>query len=137
MSNFFKDAKKAIDIFTEIRKARKEGHEIEVRQLRQIPLYTGNSFLNTVEGCTLINHEEFIFEQVDEIFSQFSAEEQHRLAFAPKKGEFINRVNFWRENLSPVMTNRDYRKAMITIISWYIKIIKMEKSEEYRRVTGV
>lgn len=125
MSSFITDIKKTVKIFKDMRKASKEGYETEIRQERQIPVYSSIGFLNTVEGCVLINHEKDIYKQVNEIFKQFSLEEQEMLVNSPKDGEFIERINFWKYKLQRVMDDRQCRKAMLSIIHWYIHIKKL------------
>ncbi len=62
MKKFFNDIKTAVDVFAEIRRARKEGAVVEVRKSRMLPVFNaGAGILDTVEGCTLWNHNNEVF----------------------------------------------------------------------------
>lgn len=54
---------------------------------------------------------------------------KHELSFVPKDGEFVSRAKFWGKLLRPVMSNRNYRKAMVRIISWYIHIKHIHQND--------
>lgn len=114
-----KGIKSAMGIFRDMRKARRTERE---NTMVEIPVLRGGGFLDTVEGCTLANCENEIFEIAASVFGALPYETQHRLMFTPENGEFIKRANFWKELFSPVMTGRQCRKAMIRIIHWYIHI---------------
>lgn len=121
-----KDIKSAVNMFRDMRKARRTERE---NKMVEIPVFRGGSFLDTVEGCTLANCENEIFEIAARTFSELHYDEKEKLIPLPRDGEFIDRANLWKELLSPVMTEKQLRKAMIRIIHWYIHIKHLNKGE--------
>lgn len=129
-SNIFIDINTAVDVFKSARRARKEGKEVKIVQMQEIPCVKPSpAFLNTVEGCTLVNHDKEIFNIAFDAFHRLSYEEGHRLEFAPKNREFIRRVNLWKSILKPVMTEKQYRIAMGLLLHRYIYIKKLQVCE--------
>ncbi len=123
MEKFFNDVKTAVDVFAEIRRARKEGAVVEVRKSRMLPVFNaGAGILDTVEGCTLWNHNNEVFKEIRGAFNTLPAEEKRRLAFSPKDGEFTERAYFWKALISSALPPEQTRKAMISILHWYIHI---------------
>lgn len=120
--NIVTDIKTAVKMFTEIRKARKEGVAVEVRQCRQLPFVRCGGFYNTVEGLTLSNLDKKIVNRSQEAFNELTEDMKNLLYFSPKDGEFKDRANFWRYLLEPVLTAEELRTAMICILRWYIHI---------------
>lgn len=133
----FDDLKATAGVFTDMRKARKEGSVVEVKKAVQIPVIQSGGFYSTVEGCALSRCEKGIVNAAQKAFSGLSDSEKHSLAFSPKNGEFVERVMSWKALLKPVMSEKQYRKAILTIIHWYIhikrdlKVIRPLKSIEY------
>ena len=119
------DIKAAVKIFSEIRKARKEGAAVEVRQFNQFPFVRCGGFYNTVEGLTLADLDKKIVDSSQEAFNRLSEDVKNLLYFSPKDGEFADRANFWRYLLEPVLTAEELRTAMICILRWYIHIKHM------------
>ena len=125
MNNLTTDIKTAVTIFTNIRKARKDG-PVKVEKMKEIPLIVvGLHFYDTVEGCTL-SHYKAIDDIAKKEFDKFPEVIKRKLTSAPEAGEFIDRVILWKETLRPVLTDKQYHTAMKAIISWYIHIIKLE-----------
>lgn len=123
MKKFFSDVKTAADVFTDIRRAGKEGTVVEIRKSRALPVFTaGPGILDTVEGCTLWNCNKDVFDEIQDTFNILSVEEKRRLAFSPKNGEFIERASFWRALIASVLSPEQTRKAMLSILQWYIHI---------------
>lgn len=136
-STVFSDLKAAARLFTDMRKARKEGKKVEVKKAVQIPVIQSDGFYNTVEGCALSHCEREIANAAQKAFNSLADGEKHRLTFSPKNGEFAERVIFWKSLLKPAMTEQQYRKAILTIIHQYIcikrdlKVIRPLKNIEY------
>lgn len=121
-NNLVTDVKTAVNLFRDMRKERKNGCDIEVRKVAEMPIINcGPTFLNTVEGCRLMNGEYSVYQNVKQVFDRLSYEEKHKLEFAPKDGEFIARARFWRSVLKPVMDSKQYRTSMYLILDWYIQ----------------
>lgn len=125
MSNVITDIKTAVKMFTEIRKARKEGAAVEVKQFRQLPFVKCGGFYNTVEGLTLAGLDKKIVNSSQGAFNGLSEDVKNLMYFSPKDGEFVDRANFWRYLLEPVLTAEELRTAMICILRWYIHIKHM------------
>lgn len=123
--NIVADIKEAVKMFTEVRKARKEGVAVEVRQYRQLPFIKCGGFYNTVEGCTLSWLDKRIVDKSQRAFNELPENVKNLLYFSPKDGEFTDRANFWRYLLEPVLTADELRVAMIHILRWYIHIKHM------------
>lgn len=121
-NNIFYDIKMVADLFVNIRKARKEGTQVEVREVVKVPFNTGIGILNTVEGRALWNHNKKLFDAVQVEFNKLTQEEKHKLSFVPKDNEFVERAYIWRTMINSVLPPDDCRKAMITILHQYIHI---------------
>lgn len=122
-----KDIKSAVNIFRDIRKARRIARENEAKGSVMLPELRGRSFYDTVEGAVLSHCEKGIFEIAYKAFTELDNGKKHQFCFSPRDGEFIDRANSWKELLSPVMTEKQLRKAMIRIIHWYIHIKHLHK----------
>lgn len=118
------DAKTAINLFGKMRKARKAGIEMEVQEVevKKIPVISAPGFYDTVEGCVFANCADNIHETTKNVFKAFTNEEKRQLAFSPEDGEFIDRVNFWKDALKPALPTRQYNIAMQSLLHWYIHI---------------
>ena len=121
------DLKVAAGIFVDMRKARKEGVEVEVKKTVQISFIQSGGFYNTVEGSVLCNYGKDVSNKAQEAFNSLPDEVKHRLQFSPKEGEYKERANLWRAILKPVMADKQYHVAMKAIVSWYIHIVKLRK----------
>ena len=129
MANLINDIKTTVNLFLDIRKSRKDGSEIVLEKKRVFPIIQTGGFYNTVEGCTLSWYKE-ICDVAEAAFDELPDEVKYELQFAPKSGEFKDRVNLWRAILKPVMTDIQYYTAIKAIIDWYIHIIKIRKTED-------
>ena len=125
--NLIKDIKSAVNIFRDMRKARRTARENETKGTVMLPELRGGSFYDTVEGAALSHCEKGIFKVAYKAFSELDKEKKHQLCFSPMDGEFIDRAELWKELLSPVMTEKQLRKAMTRIIHWYIHIKHLNK----------
>ncbi len=129
-SNFLTDIRTAVNVFGEIRKGRKEGHEIEVRRTVEVPcIQLGVGFLDTIEGCVLANCDDAIYRIASKTYRELPYEKKYQLAFQVEDGEYINRACLWKEVLKSVMTPKQCRVAMIAILHWYIHIKQMRQQE--------
>lgn len=121
-NNMICDVKTAVNIFSHMRKARKQGREVKVEHRIQIPVIDCVGFYGTVEGCTLSWLDRDIVDKARDAFDRLPYDEKLKLQSIPEKGEFIKRARLWKELLSPVMTRKQCHIAMIRIIGWYIHI---------------
>ena len=125
-NNLINDVKTAVNVFGEIRKARKSGAdavEIKTQPVKSIPvIQCGFGFYDTVEGCTLSNCGKEIRDTASELYNQLPYEVKQVLGYVPKDGEFTARVQIWRELLGTALPPKLYRKAMFAIIHWFIHI---------------
>lgn len=122
-NNLFTDAKTTVNLFRDMRKARKNGCNVEIRNVAELPFINcGPGFLNTVEGCKLVNGDSSVYENVKQVFDGLSYELKNKLIFSPKDGEFIARAQFWKSVLKPVMDQKKYSSAIYSILQWYIHI---------------
>ncbi len=118
------DLKTAATVFSNIRKMRKCG-TVKVEKVRQIPVVeAGIQFYDTVEGCVLSHYKDIKDIAIKE-YNKLPETIKYGLSTAPKSGEFADRVILWKEILRPVLTDKQYHRAMKAIISWYIHIIKL------------
>ena len=131
-SSVLTDIKTAAGVFKDIRQSRKDGREIVIQKRVVIPVMgsVGLGFYDTVEGCTLSNCGNDIDAIARNAFRGLSNEEKYKLSGVPKDGEFIERANFWRELLRPVMTPRQYGVAITAILHWYIHIKHLREDGE-------
>lgn len=86
-------------------------------------------FLNTVEGCLLINCGQDIFFPARNAFRMLPYETQKKFLYSPKSGKLLERAQFWKTTLKPVLPDKEYREAMIAILRWYRHIKQVEKQE--------
>jgi hypothetical protein len=125
-NNILNDLGTAARLFKDIRQARKDGKTLEIKQSIQVPCFKPSaSFLDTVEGCALAGYSWRLYESVKPIFDTFSYNEKRMLAFAPKDGDFVERVQFWQNTLKYTIEPTLYHVAIFTIIQWFIHIKQM------------
>lgn len=117
--NVVNDVRAAVRFFVNSRKARKK----PVGPVKHSE--PGVSFYDTVEGCVIWNLTPDICKAATSAFRTLPYEVKHRMAFAPKDGEFYERAKFWSAILRPVMSQDQYSAAMIAILRWYRKIKAM------------
>lgn len=126
-NNIITDAKTALAIFWDMRKARRKGTGIKVcRSAQVVPLIDSSpSLIHTVEGHVLINRRDDIYGIAREAFNALPPEERRKVLNVPKDGEIVGRAHFWKNLLQPVMTPRQCHIAMDAILHWYIHIKRM------------
>ena len=57
-------------------------------------------------------------EAVKSVITSLDSKVQHRLAFGPDSGEWVERVHFWQEVLKPALTSQQYSAAILVILDW-------------------
>ena len=100
--------------------AAKAGHT--VAPVRQIPVVSFEFWSWTPEVC--LDFTRPTRAAVREIFRTFDSETQHRMTFAPKRGELVQRARLWREALKPALPPEQYYEAMLKILGWLIRCSK-------------
>ena len=55
------------------------------------------------------------------VFETFPEDVQHRLTFAPKDGEWGDRIRFWQDALRPVLEPHLYYSVIFKLIRWGIR----------------
>lgn len=122
-NNILSDIGTAARLFKEIRQVREDKKTLEIKQCARVSCYKlSPAFLDTVEGCTLVGHNYKLYESVKPIFDTFSYDEKRMLAFAPKDGDFIERVQFWQNALKYTIEPTLYHVVIFTIIQRFIHI---------------
>lgn len=115
MGNIFSDITTAVKLTAEVRRARKEGAAVEVRKTWTIPVIKTGYWGWTMESCLFYREG---WKSIAAVFNTFPEEVQHALTFAPKRGEWMNRVRFWQEQLRPALPPKQYHDAMIILTHW-------------------
>lgn len=120
------DIKTSLELFKNMRQIRKNGgSSIEVVQKVQIPLVKlGPGLYDTVEGSVLSQCEKAVIDAALEAFGQLPYEEKHRLCFAPRDGEYLQRAKYWKRLLEPELTPKQCRTATMHILHWFIHVKK-------------
>lgn len=126
-ANIITDIKTAVKMFTEIRKARREGTGVLIKQCRELPFVkSGPGFYDTPEGCNLNHCGRRIDKAAREAFAALPYEEKRRMCFTPKAGEYVERVKFWKNMLEPVLNAKELRAAMMRLLRLYIHCKRLE-----------
>jgi len=96
MNNIVTDMKAAVNLFKDMRKARREGTGVVIKQCRELPFVkSGPGFYDTPEGCNLNHCGRRIDKAAQKAFAALPYEEKRRMCFTPKAGEYVERVDFW------------------------------------------
>lgn len=70
------------------------------------------------------------WQPVRDVFGNFPEETKRALAFTPKGcGEWVERARFWARELKPVLPTEMYHEAMLRIIGWYVRCLRMTDLE--------
>ncbi len=115
MGNIFSDITTAVKLTGEVRKARKEGANLEVRKTWAVPMLKMGCWPWTMESCLFYGEK---WQPVVDVFDALPEDTQHALTFAPKDGEWTDRVRFWKEHLRPVLPPKQYHEALLILIRW-------------------
>lgn len=114
--NIFSDVVTAVKLTAEVRKARKAGTAVEVvRKAYTIPVLKTSCWVWTPESC-LFYTEKWI--PIKEAFKVLPEDVQHSLTFTPKDGGWPGRIQFWREQLRPVLPPKQYHEAIMILAAW-------------------
>lgn len=117
------DAKVAVSVFMDMRRARAEGKEVRPEMVRCYPrINMGPSFYDTLEGCMFANRGMAMRDAVGGVFKGLSYEDKRVLCFSPEDGRFLVRIQLWERELEPVLPSRQYYKAMGAILHKYVEI---------------
>ena len=63
-----------------------------------------------------------VHDAVRGVFKGLSYEDKRTLCFSPEDGRYLLRVQLWERELEPVLSSRQYHKAMGAILHQYIRI---------------
>jgi len=121
------DIKTAASIFGEVRKAWENGADaVQLRPVKVLPVVKlAPGFLNTMEGCRVWNYDRVIYQAVEAVFYNLPDEVQRRLTCSPKQsGEWVERVEFWKKELRPILPEKTYHKVMALFINWYARCLR-------------
>lgn len=125
--NILKDIAAAGQVFGEIRKARKSGASsvsVKTQPKWTVPFVELPLWGFTWEACIFYGK---VGASVRDLFDTFDEQTQRRFTFAPKDGEFVDRVLFWKEQLRPVLPLELYHEAMLALIRDSIRVAKLHK----------
>ena len=138
MNNIVTDMKAAVNLFKDMRKARREGTGVVIKRCRELPLVkSGPGFYDTPEGCNLNHCGRVIDREAREAFAALPYEEKRRMCFTPKAGEYVERAEFWRNMLEPVLTDKELRAAMMRLLRLYIYCKRREMEiSGYKMIGG-
>ena len=130
--NILTDIRKGFELMRTARKARKEGEEICVQAVRELPLLkdTAPGFLYTVEGCVLANVGREVYYSVKARYDAFPEKLKCRLALAPERGDFRGRAIFWQAVLKKTLPKEKYFPAMKALYQWYRHIKDIDRQKE-------
>jgi hypothetical protein len=123
MWNIVREIKSTVDLFCAIHRAAKND-SLQVKKIRDIPIVNLGYWGATPEGCLFYQKK---WSPVRDVFDSFDEETQHALTFAPKDGEWVERIRFWQKELRPVLDSKLYHEAMLKLIRWSIRCQKMRQ----------
>lgn len=120
------DIKTAVKMTGEIRKARREGAHIEARKVWTVPMLNTTYWPWTMEACLMCGGA--AEKAVIDVFYALPVETQHSLTFTPKEPRgWVERAQFWAEELRPALPSGMYHKVMVLFIGWYARCLRMRK----------
>ncbi len=117
-----KDIFKSIKAGNAIYNSLKQGNSIKITESKTLPTTTLFSFANTLEGNMLLSSDIENYNTVKACFNTLQNHIQRRLMFTPNEGEFIERINLWKQLLKPELPEKDYYKVIHKIYKKYIKL---------------
>lgn len=126
MKGTIQDVKTTIGLFFVVRQARKDGGEVQVRKVRQIPLADLGYWGWTMEASLFYREK---WAPVRRVFDTLDKETKHALTFAPKSGEWPARVRFWQDKLKPALPPKLYHEAIIKLLQHGIRCRKRAQRE--------
>ncbi len=130
MLNILQDVKIAIDLIGKVNKARKSGAvAIQLCSVYCVPSATsGSGFYNTIEGCLTWRCGSEVDKAIMDIFKSLPYGTQRWLEFTPDQpGGWVERAQFWRKQLQPVLPEKTYHTVMVLFIGWYAHCLRERK----------
>jgi len=124
--NILQDVKTAIKLTGEVRKARKAGASgVQLRPVYSVPVLKFSYWGGTMEGCLFCGRK---WQAIRDVFDIFDEDTQHALTFVPKNGgAWVDRARFWQRELRPALEPKLYHEAMMILLNWYIRCVKMRR----------
>lgn len=124
--SIFQDIRTAVRLTGEVRKARKSGASgVELRTFKIMPITElAPCFLNTPEGCQCWQCGRDTYQTVKGVFDALPYETRRQLECTPAPGEWVERVEFWRQQLKPVLPEKTYHTVMMKFINWYAHCLR-------------
>ncbi len=117
------DARIAVGVFVDMRRARAEGKDVRLKMVRCCPcIKSGPAFYDISEGCMFTHRDRALHNAVWEVFKTLSYEDKRVLCFPPENGRFLARVQLWERELEPALPPKLYHKAMGAILHQYVRI---------------
>lgn len=132
MQDLIEDAKTAVKVFIDMRRARAEGKEVRPKMVMQLPVInSGPAFYSTPEGCMFTHRDKAVHDAVWEVYKGMPYEDKRVLCFSPEPGRYLLRVQLWRDALELALPLRQYHKAMGAILHQYVAI-KLSRRQKAR-----
>lgn len=126
MENIFSDIATAAKLAVQVHKERKEGVPASLEKCYRLPVAKLGYWGFTPEGCLFCGEK---WKPVRDVFHSFPEETQHALTFAPKTGEWVNRVEFWEKPLWEALSPDLYAEAMAILCEWVLRCMKRRAGE--------
>ena len=113
------DIATAVRLTGEVRKARKNGASgVHVKPVYTVPVVRLGYWGFTMEGCLFYGPK---WQPLRDVFDNLPEKTQHELTFAPKAGEWGDRVRFWKQELRNTLEPDLYHEMISTLIRWGIR----------------
>ncbi len=128
--NIFTDIAATVEAGRKIREARKAGADaVRIEPIRIMPIATlPLGFLDVMEGCSAWNMGRETYQAVKEVFNSLPEETKRDLVPTPEKpGEWVERTQFWQQQLCPILPPKMYHAVMVKFISWYAHCMRRRK----------
>lgn len=121
MPNVFTDISIAIKLIGDVRRERKEGRDVKMERVYRIPVINPGYWGFTPESCLFYTPK---WKPVRDVFKCFPEEVQHALCFAPKDGEWTDRIELWEKPLRKALPSDMYLEAMAILCDWALRCMK-------------
>ncbi|MCC8075033.1 MAG: hypothetical protein LIO95_03680 [Clostridiales bacterium] len=128
MIAIFQDLAATARLFPAVREARQTGASaVQVQPVFPVKEYIpqgGASWYDTMEG-TLLPYNSDVERAAHAVFLTFPPALRHKLAFTPEhRGEWAERLRFWRNVLKPALSPDAYLFAILRFSAHYRKCIR-------------
>lgn len=122
------DIKTAVAVFSKVREAQKSGASaVQVKPVYTVPVVRFGYWGFTMEGCLFYGEK---WKPVRDAFDTLDEKTQHSLTFTPQEpGEWVERVQLWRDLLRPALPPGLYHEAMLKVIHWYVHCVRQRMGE--------